>query len=162
MSIVDADATCVIRIDAKGLGGIGAFCDGGFVALSRVQLQQHYLGIGHPDTSSSTEWELFGFLVAVRAFGEYMQGKHVLVCNDYLNAVRFVRRFSVAGIESVYCAAVLRELFELSVRFNIRISPRWIAGDVNMLADALSRLNWRLVQRELAAYVNATWVRNSK
>ena len=162
VSIVDADATCDIRIDATGLGGVGVFCDGGFVALSGAQLRQHYLGIGHPDTSSSTEWALFGFLVAVRAFRKYMQGKHVLICNDNLNAVRFVRRFSVAGIESVYCAAVLRELFELSVRFNIRTSPRWIAGDVNKLADALSRLNWRLVQQELAAYVNATWVRSSK
>ena len=159
---MDADATCVIRIDVTGLGGIGVFCDGGFVALSGAQLRQHYLGIGHPDTSSSTEWELFGFLVAVRAFGEYMQGKHVLICNDNLNAVRFVRRFSVAGIESVYCAAVLRELFESSVRFNIRITPTWVAGDVNKLADALSRLNWRLVQRQLAAYVNAARGRNSK
>ena len=55
VSIVDADATCDIRIDATGLGGVGVFCDGGFVALSGAQLRQHYLGIRHPDTSSSTE-----------------------------------------------------------------------------------------------------------
>jgi hypothetical protein len=126
------------------------------VALGSNEIREHYLGVRHPSTTSSTEWELFGFLVAVRAFGEYMRGKHVLICNDNLNAVRFVRRFSVAGADSVYCAAVLRELFELSVQYNIRISSRWIAGDANKLADALSRLNWKGVQKELGAYVRVT------
>ena len=33
ISLVDMDATCDIRIDATGHGGIGVFCDDGFVAI---------------------------------------------------------------------------------------------------------------------------------
>jgi hypothetical protein len=52
VSIGEADA---VRMDATGRGGLGVFCDGGFVALSSSDNRKHYLGLTHPSTTSSTE-----------------------------------------------------------------------------------------------------------
>ena len=44
-------------------------------------------------SETSTEWELFGFLVLLRAFPEYVRGKTIRVVDGNYNAVRAVRRF---------------------------------------------------------------------
>jgi hypothetical protein len=156
VSIVEADAVCDVRIDATGHGGVGVFCDGGFVALSSSDNRKHYLGLNHPSTTSSAEWELFGFLVVVRGFGEYMRKKRVLIMNDNQTAVNDVKRFCVPGTDSVFRASIFRELFELSVQHSIRLAPKWLPGEHNKSADAMPRVQWQSVKRELNAYIMAT------
>ena len=91
ISLVDMDATCDIRIDATGHDGIGVFCDGGFVSISASEVRHHELAQDHSALESSTDWELFGFLVLIRAFGSYLGGKRVMIRNDNENAVRAVK-----------------------------------------------------------------------
>lgn len=71
-------ATCIAYIDATGLGGIGVYVDGAFASLApdsvRSQAAPGEVGYDHPCTETSTEWELFAFLVLLRWFGAALHG----------------------------------------------------------------------------------------
>jgi hypothetical protein len=146
---------CDIRLDATGTGGLGVFVDGGFLARPPAVTRSDdgsgpaELCRGHPDTNWANDWELFAFVVLMRAYGEYLRDKAVRVVSDNFAAVRGVRKFSVKGLDPELREGYLRELFALCVRFNVRLKTRWIPGAENVLPDALSRQYWAVVSREL-------------
>jgi hypothetical protein len=49
--------------------------------------------------------------------------------NDNHTAVNYVECFCVPGTHSVDRASILRELFDLSVQYNIRLAPYWLRGE---------------------------------
>ena len=150
-------ATCIACIDATGLGGIGVYVDGAFASLApdsvRSQAAPGEVGYDHPCTETSTEWELFAFLVLLRWFGAALHGIVVRVHNDNGKAVRAVQHFNVSGLHSEYQARILREILTLCVRFSVRLQARWLAGTDNTLADALSRQRWQVVGKVLSSHV---------
>lgn len=154
-TIVDPADDCDIRLDATGHGGLGIFCDGGFVSLSPARVRCIDEGAGHPLTDHSNEWELFSFVVLLRLYGEYLRDRVVSPVNDNACAVCAISKWRVGELDAQYCAATLRTLFSLCVRYNVRLCPRWIPGESNILADALSRATWPIVSQELQTFAES-------
>lgn len=151
-NIVDPTDDCDIRLDATGDGGLGLFCDGAFLALSPDRVRITPECVGHPQTTWANEWELFNFVVLLRFFGPYLANKIISPLTDSACAVFAITKWSTGSLDARYCASTLRSLFSLCVRYNIRLRPRWIPGDSNHLADALSRQHWPRVAVELASH----------
>ena len=113
------------------------------------------MGVGHPLRESANDWELFNFVVLLRTFGHYVANKTVVVDCDNACSVSAIKKFRARSVKAEYMAATLRSLFTLCVQFNVRLKLRLSAGKENVLPDALSRQNWRVVSSELSAYIGS-------
>ena len=152
---VALQSTCDVHLDATGLVGLGIFVDGGFVQFAPSDIAQTDVGVGHPLRESANDWELFNFVVLLRTFGYYLANNTVVVDCDNACSVSAIKKFRARSVKAEYTAATLRSLFALCVQFNVRLKPRWIAGKENVLPNALSRQNWRVVSGELSAYISS-------
>ena len=85
----------------------------------------------------SISWcELFAVLYAAHAIAPYARNRSVTFVVDNSTDVSIINRQST---RSPRLAVLLRALYDLSVRYNFRISAVHRAGDLNVLADFLSR-----------------------
>ena len=159
--IVDPSDDCDVRLDATGSGGLGIFCDGGFVSLSPSAVRASCVCIGHPTREWANHWELFNFIVLLRLFGPYPANKVVSPVCDNSFTVNAIKRWKIGSGDAEYCSSALRTLFSLCVHYNIRLRPTWIAGDDTVLADALSREYWDIASHELSTYVRRAHGRRS-
>ena len=139
-----------IFIDARGgTGGVGVFVNGGFVGLTGEQCNERYpLGseLVSPGSwvSPSTEanhWEMFAFCVLLDLFPLVLQNRFVVVDSDSMSAIKCVRDLS-ASLDSLPLACLTRTFLSMTVKLNVRVLPRHIAGSLNVLADPLSRGMW--------------------
>lgn len=147
---------CDIELDATGVGGLGIFCSGGFLALSSAEAPLFWACGDCPDTEFANHWELYNFVVLHRVFGDYLRDRVVSVKCDNMAAVLGVRKFKCGSVDAIESARILRLLFGLCVQYNVRLCTQWIPGDTNVLADALSRCDqqgkWCVAARELGDY----------
>jgi hypothetical protein len=134
-------------VDARGgEGGIGVFVEGAFVSLSGQQCNALYPA-GHRITSPgawakpssvANHWEMFALIVLLDLFGSALANSVVAVHSDSMTAVKCSRDLS-AALDSPELAALTRTFLALCVDLNVLVEPAHIAGDDNVLADALSR-----------------------
>lgn len=140
-----------IYLDARGgSGGIGIFVDGGFVGLTGSECNALFPagsvvpspGVGPVPRTDANSWELFAFCALMLLFHDYLAGRYVRVDSDSATAVKCIRCLS-ANLDSPELAGLTRSFLSLTVRYHVRVEPRHIPGVRNVLADALSRGQWR-------------------
>ena len=93
-------------------------------------------------STEANHWELFAFSVLLDLFPEVVRDRHVVVWSDSVSAISCVRDMS-ACLDSPVLAHLTRGVLGQCVRLNVRILPMHVAGVENVLADPLSRGNWR-------------------
>lgn len=82
--------------------------------------------------------ELLSVLVALRRWAPLLTGQHVLIRTDNMTAMSVLNKSSSRSTEMM---PILREIFWLSVRYDFLVSSVYLPGDLNVLADRISRLN---------------------
>ena len=91
------------------------------------------------DRDNINLWECFAVLVAVMCFGDCWQRSRVMVFSDNAATVSWVSK----GAPRPPAARVLvRRLFDLCLRSQVRLCISHVAGVQNVLADTLSRRQW--------------------
>ena len=90
---------------------------------------------------------MFAFCMLLDLFPEVFRNRYVVVRSDSITAIASVRKLS-ASTHSGPLGHLVRVFLGLCVRLNTRIKPEHIPGELNYLADRLSR---GLVQRVCGA-----------
>lgn len=130
------------------------FVDGGFVSLCAPDVAALGLDIQPPAGDYSNEWECFNIAVLLKTFGSYLANKSVRVKCDNACTVAALRKFAISSSKAVVMADILRCIFRLCVEYNVCLRPKWISGESNVMADALSRQRWAVVGKQLQRYVS--------
>ena len=82
--------------------------------------------------------ELLTVLEGARRWGKLWSGRHVKIHSDNMASVIAVNKGTSRSPSFMRC---LRELFWLSIKYGFLISAVHIKGDLNTLADMVSRLH---------------------
>jgi hypothetical protein len=85
-----------------------------------------------------TVLELYTVYLALSRWGEFLCNAHVCIRSDCMSAVAALNK---STSRSKNLMPIVREIFWLSVKFNITISSSHIAGKLNVLSDRISRLD---------------------
>lgn len=147
--MVKEDDTCEIFVDATGHGGLGVFVDGAFIAWSPKEARRLVLEASHPETEWANEWECYNVAVMLELFGWYLSGRSVVVWCDNQCTVAALRKFAIGKSSATKMAAIVRCIFSLCLKYNVCLRPRWIEGDLNVLADKRSRQEWPIAADKL-------------
>lgn len=121
----------VFATDASMEGGAGHFLQDWFYvnwALDFPEQRNKHI----------TFLELETVVIAARRWGRHWHGLHIHVRSDNVACVAAINKSSSRSPELM---SLIRELFWLSVLYDFKISASHIPGDLNFLADRLSRLN---------------------
>ena len=135
--------------DACTYIGFGGFLDGDYFAVTweELALRQREplfpLPAPHP-TSHINYLELFAVYWALVKWGKRLSGMTVPIRVDNTVCEAMVRK--LWGTETFI--PLLKAIFLLCVRFDVRLSPSYIHTKANVLADALSRADWEVFRRE--------------
>ena len=90
-------------------------------------------------TRHSMPWmELYAVAAAVALWSENWSGKRVLVKVDCEPVKYWINKGNTTNQETI---DLLRSIADHCVKFNFELMAEWVAGQTNVLADALSRLN---------------------
>ena len=122
--------------DASGVG-IGAVCGHNWFSVDLVTLTTKL-----PWLSESLEhfdinfWEFFALFAAVLTWGHMWRNKQVLIYVDNLS----LTHICIKGSKSPNIMRLLRQLFFFTANHNINLMVQHIPGQVNIVADLLSRL----------------------
>ena len=82
--------------------------------------------------------ELKTVLESAKRWGPLWSGLHILVRSDNSATVAAVNKGTSRSEELL---SLVQEIFWLSVKYNFKLSARFIPGQANVLADRLSRLD---------------------
>ena len=96
----------------------------------------HWLNAPVMDDTSINYLELVAIYLALKRFAGQWRDQHVLCYTDNTQAMSAVNRGTSVSKESM---CVIRQIFWICALYNIYLSARHIAGEVNLLADWLSR-----------------------
>lgn len=153
--LVVQDDSCLIQLDATGNGGLGIFIDGGFVSLAPEEVLEVTKGLSIPPPTSNyaNEWECYNVAVLLHLFGEYLESRSVVIWCDNQCTVSAIHKLAVTKANASVLAGIVRCVFDLCLRYNVCLRPKWIAGVENVLADALSRQRWPTVATEMQFYI---------
>ena len=81
--------------------------------------------------------ELGTVYLAINRGGPICEGKNIRILTDNMVTMYALRKMSIKGM---FASDLLCKLLILCVKFNIRITPSYVATKDNKLPDALSRL----------------------
>ena len=82
--------------------------------------------------------ELQSVLVAAKRWGSSWSGKHILLRSDNVSVVSAVNSGTSRSIELL---SIVQELFWLAVEFDFRLTASYLPGKLNVLSDAISRMD---------------------
>jgi hypothetical protein len=103
--------------------------------------------------------ELFVVFLSLKRWGPLLSGEHVLIRSDNLATVSALNKSTSRGVALM---PIVREIFWLSVEYNLLISSSYIQGSHNVLADRISRMHSSVEANKarflLAGGTNATVV----
>lgn len=122
--------------DAAGAYGYGAVFGS---AWSVAPWPEHWHSLGF--IKNLTLLELFPIVVALELWAPCMKDRRICFWSDNESVVMAVNRLSSS---SLLVLALLRRLVLLYLKFNIFFRARHIPGVDNIIADALSRLQWQV------------------
>ena len=149
-----------IFVDASKAWGIGGCCGTDYFKYSWGQL-------GSFGADIISRMELLACLVAIECFREKIYGRLVILYSDSTNAVSWLKKSRASNVIGARYLAI----WELrKYKSACKVSPRWIPGEQNTSADALSRgktprwlcqrgtqqfcnlgkLSWRIANAELS------------
>ena len=93
-------------------------------------------------TQHSINWrELYAIVVAAATFGMHWQGKRINFHCDNMSVV-YVLSSGTSRNPDLMC--LVRELFFVAAMYQFEFRATYINTKVNLIADSLSRYNWRL------------------
>ena len=116
-------------MDASTEWGVGGLCGSHFFLFPWTQL-------GSFGADIIARRELLACLIATFCFAPQISGRIVKLWSDNVNAVHWLQkgRYSnVTGTKYLACLELQK------YRLKCKISPRWLPGNCNRSADALSR-----------------------
>jgi hypothetical protein len=117
---------------------VGVFAEGGFASLDLRQLLS--LGLSPPDASLDiNHWECYGVLLALQLFSSVWARSRVIIFCDNMATVEWL---SSGSARPPTARLLVQQVFTHCVDFHIRLHVQHIAGEQNVLADALSRKQW--------------------
>ena len=82
--------------------------------------------------------ELLMTLCAIKRWGHLWAGSHVLIRTDNVATMSALNKGTSRGQELM---PIIHEIFWLSVKFHFVVSSVFLPGELNVLADRISRLN---------------------
>lgn len=147
-SPIDID---ILQTDSS-LFGYGVYFDGRWIAGSwdkdacpcvpkYIDISDNWQPFSCPDVvrSNINILELYPVLIAARKFGHMWRNKRVFVYTDNKSVQCFINK----GSSKTSCHAMdcLRELCMISAFYNFHLSAKYLEGQLNVIADRLSRLN---------------------
>ena len=134
----------------------------------------HWLNVPICDDVSIKYLELVAIFLAVQRFANVWRDQHVLCYTDNTQAMSAVNRGTSVSKDSM---CVIRQIFWICARYNIYLSAKHVAGEVNLLADWLSRAcvrgylginnlplcckSMEMLDREVSQAVSAAWSSNT-
>ena len=118
-----------IFVDASTEWGIGGYCGDDYFLFPWTELSVFGANI-------IVEKELLACLIAIFCFSLKVTGKIVRLWSDNTSTVQWLqkgRSSNTTGTKYLACWELQK------YRLRCKISPRWVPGDMNVTADALSR-----------------------
>ena len=125
----------------RGMGGF--FCAGGHwpsyaESLPQQDAFQASMDIDPADGEFDINpFELGAVLLALRRWGHEWKCHNIIVHTDSKTAAIGLTKYTLRGASNL----VLRQILLLAAELDIVLTPQWIAGAENQLADALSRFD---------------------
>jgi hypothetical protein len=99
--------------------------------------------------------ELLMVLVAIKRWGTFWAGSHVLIRTDNVTAMSALKKGTSHCREIM---PIVREIFWLSIQNDFVISSVFVPGVLNVLADRVSRLDDPIHAMEAGELLNVKFV----
>ena len=138
-----------IATDASSLGY------GGLILGTEIQAQGYWNK--NMASQSSNMREITAVLRCLLSFKNVLQNKRVSILTDNVTTAAYI---NFQGGPCADLSKVATEIWGLSVRYNMTITAKWLAGKLNTIPDFLSRYsskyNWKL-HPALFRYLDKVW-----
>ena len=99
--------------------------------------------------------ELFPVLLAARRWGHMFCDQHIVLYSDNQSTISFVNKGTCRNSTAM---TWLRELCHIAIKYNFHLTARHLSGKLNVISDALSRLNEPNQWDRLLKYVYSSGV----
>ena len=130
-------------VDASTGDGMGGYLDGMYFGFSWEEVaawdQREFFPFKSEETSHINFLELFVIWYAFSRWGQYLAGQTVVILSDNVTSEVYARE--LWGRTTFI--PLLKQIFLLCVKFDIRIMTERIDTKANTIADALSRGDWK-------------------
>ena len=100
------------------------------------ETHRHWMSVPVQEDTNINYLELVAIYLALQRFAIQWQDHHVLCCTDNTQAMSAINRGTSVSKESM---SVIRQIFWICAHYNIYLSARQIASEVNLVVDCLSR-----------------------
>ena len=129
-------------LDASTVTGMGGFLEGKYFAVIWEEFRQVQRKPFYPFKDEATSHinylELFAVYWALRIWGSIMQGKRLCLWTDSMVVRGMMRRF---WGKSTFIP-LLKEIFVMTVKYDVSFQVEYIHTKSNVLSDSLSRQDW--------------------
>eukprot|EP01113_Clastostelium_recurvatum_P041669 TRINITY_DN665_c0_g1_i1.p1 TRINITY_DN665_c0_g1~~TRINITY_DN665_c0_g1_i1.p1 ORF type:complete len:597 (+),score=85.38 TRINITY_DN665_c0_g1_i1:1929-3719(+) len=145
---IDPDPMPVLMLqtDASKTVGCGVFFDGTSISKTWAEVAWEEFD---PTEEHINCLEVYPVWLACGEFPDRFANHHILFGIDNQTARGNINR---GGAKSATVNGWLRDIFDMSARYNFRVSARYLPGRLNVLADALSRSNMGAYDRYLGQW----------
>ena len=81
--------------------------------------------------------ELYGIAIAVGMWGQELKDRRFVIHSDNTGAVEMI---NTGSSRNTACNHLLKQICKMSLKYNFKVEARYVEGEKNTRADALSRL----------------------